>query len=53
MALQGGRTASAKALRQGCVVDRVHMGCTYTTQRFRSLTGTSGETETQSSMALP
>lgn len=57
MVFQVGRTTSAKALRQGCVVDRVNMGCTCTTQRSRSLTRTngetSGETQTQSTVALP
>lgn len=37
MALQEGRTASAKALRQGCVVSGVYMGCTCIMQGSGSL----------------
>lgn len=44
MAFQVGTAASAKALRQGCVVDRVNVGCTCTRQQSRGLTRTSGET---------
>lgn len=57
MVLQQGRTASAKALRQGRAVDRVNVGCTRTMQWSgslrRTLPLTDGETETQSTMALP
>ena len=57
MVLQQGRTASAKAVRQGRAVDRVNVGCTRTTQWSgslrRALLLTDGVTETQSTMALP